>query len=115
NPEKYAIVVPDFSDPAVVYDIEKELVGTYVTVDPLERYVSTLDQAALRDPMDIHRYRKGEEFIIGGQLTEVKLLVTKKGRNPGQEMAKITVEWNEADFPIVVFPKVWREVASLLK
>ena len=84
---KYEIPVPDFDDPAVVYEIEKRLVGTYVTVDPMARYVGTLDAAAIRDPLDMVSIPFGDRFIVGGQLTEIRPLVTKKGRNPGREMA----------------------------
>jgi DNA polymerase III subunit alpha len=115
RPEQYAIDIPDFSDPKVVYELEKKLVGTFVTVDPMERYVETLDRTAISDPYDVSRFARGDTFIIGGQLTAVRPTVTKKGKTPGASMAHITVSWNEADFRIVCFPETWRSAKTLLQ
>lgn len=112
---EYQIARPDFSDPEVVYAIEKELVGTYVTVDPMGRYVDLLDKAAIREPTDVLPFARNQRFVIGGQVTGIRPTVTKKGRSPGAEMAHITVTWNEADFRIVVFPDAWAGTKNLLR
>jgi DNA polymerase III subunit alpha len=112
--KKYAVERPDFTDSKVVYEIEKELVGTYVTVDPLHRYLKVIDGCGLRDPIEVNAFAPKTEFIIAGQLTAIRPTVTKKGRNPGQEMAHITVVWNESDFRIVVFPEAWNRTKRLL-
>lgn len=112
--KKYALDRPDFTNTKVVYEIEKELVGTYVTVDPLHRYLKALDGSVLGDPIQVNSFEPKSEFLIGGQLSAVRTTVTKKGRNPGQEMAHITVTWNEADFRIVVFPEAWMRSKRML-
>jgi DNA polymerase-3 subunit alpha len=112
---KYALDRPDFDDLKVVYQIEKELVGSYVTVDPLARYLATLDACSIRDPRDVNKFKVKEEFIIGGLLTAIRPTTTKKGRNPGQAMAHITVAWNEEEFRIVVFPEAWARTKVLLE
>jgi DNA polymerase-3 subunit alpha len=113
NPD-YQITRPDFTDPRVVYEMEKELVGNYVTVDPMERYVPLLDAKAIKEATDISGFPVGNRFCIGGQLVGVKTTVTKKGRNPGQEMAHLTVQWNEEDFRITVWPQQWASAKMLL-
>jgi len=40
--------------------------------------------------------------------------VTKKGRNPGAEMAHMTVQWDDEDFRIVIFPEVWARYKYLV-
>ncbi len=113
-PAQYAIDIPDFSDPDVVYEIEQRLVGTHVTVDPMARYLHALDSVAIREPTDMSTIPPGNEFIIGGQIAGIRPTVTKKGRNPGQDMAHILVRWNESDFRIVVFPDTWVNTKLLL-
>ena len=76
NPDKYRIPIPDFSDRQTMYQIEKHLVGTYVTVDPLERYVPALDKLALRDPLDMANYARGQQYYVGGQLTGIRPTTT---------------------------------------
>jgi DNA polymerase-3 subunit alpha len=112
---KYAIEIPDFTNADVVYEIEKELVGTYVTVDPMARYMDLLDKTAIMEPTDMVAYPKGTPFVVGGQITDITPTVTKKGRNPGSEMGHITITWNEADFRVVVFPKEWASCKFVLK
>jgi DNA polymerase-3 subunit alpha len=114
NPDKYRVPVPDFSDRETMYQIEKHLCGTYVTVDPLERYVAALDKIALRDPLDMANFTRGQTFYIGGQLTGIRPTTTKKGRNPGQEMAHLSVMWNEEEFRVVCFPEAWAATKLLL-
>jgi len=113
-PDTYRIDIPDFSDPAVVYEIEQRLVGTHVTVDPMGRYLQALDAVAIREPTDMSLIPPGNEFIIGGQIAGIRQTVTKKGQNPGQQMAMMVVRWNEADFRIVVFPDAWAGTRRLL-
>lgn len=112
---KYAIDRPNFADPKVVYEIEKELVGTYVTVDPMSRYLKALDGTVIRDPQEVNGFKVKEYFAIGGQIIAIRPTVTKKGRNPGQAMAHITVQWNEEDFRIVVFPEAYARLKILLE
>lgn len=113
--DEYRISIPDFADRKVMYEIEKLLVGTYVTVDPLERYVPALDEIAVREPLDMANYTRGQHFIVGGQLSKIRPTVTKNGFSPGQEMAHISVNWNEAEFRVVVFPEAWARSKLLLK
>jgi DNA polymerase III subunit alpha len=112
---KYAIERPDFSDPKVVYEIEKELVGTYVTVDPLARYVSTLDEHALRDPFDMYAIAPKTKFIVGGQLIDIRPTVTKKGKTPGAQMAHLVIDWNDAEFKVVAFPEAWARTKKIFE
>lgn len=111
---KYTIEVPDFSDPKVVYEIEKELVGTYVTVDPMGKYLPVLDKVALRDPSEMYDIVIKNYFVIGGEITTITPTVTKKGRSPGQQMAHMSVSWNDADFRVVIFPEAWKRTKDLL-
>lgn len=114
NPEKYRIEIPDFDDHEVLYNIEKTLIGTFVTVDPMERYLPLM-QNVISDPLEILQKEKGEEFYIGGQVATVSPTVTKRGKNPGAHMAHITVSWNDAEFRVVSFPDTWPGAKSLLR
>jgi len=69
---------------------EHELLGTMVSIDPLADYIGLIEEE--------HNYPgekkmfKGEKAMIGGMISQVKTMVTKKGKNPGAEMCQLWVE-----------------------
>ena len=115
KPGEFLIEVPDFNDPSVIQRIEEELLGNFVTVDPLAPYIKVIEVNAISHPLDMAGKAVGEIFTIGGLLTKAKLHIIAKGRSQGQEMAFLNISWNEEDFDVVVFPQKWREIKGLAK
>jgi DNA polymerase-3 subunit alpha len=115
KPEEWALEIPDFGDDEVVYQIEEELVGTYVTVDPMARYIKALDAVAIRHPEEMNNYGVGDVFVVGGQVTKIKEHTIAKGRTKGSTMAFLEVTWNEENFEVVAFPESWKQVTALIK
>lgn len=109
------IEIPDFSNPKVVYEIERELVGNYITVDPMEPYLEAIDAVSIEDPAEIDSFEHKAQFVVGGQLVAVKTINIKKaGRNHGREMAFLTIQHNEMNFEVTVFPETWSACKLLL-
>ena len=108
--------VPDFADEAVVYQIEQELVGNYVTIDPMMKYLGALEAVnALRSPLDIEDVEQGGEFTIGGQVSKLRVhTIQKAGRYKGKTMAFITVNWNDEEFEVTAFPDTWASTKLIL-
>lgn len=108
--------VPDFTDEAVVYAIEQELVGNYVTIDPMMRYIPALEAVqALRSPLELEDVEQGAEFIIGGQISKLRVhTIQKEGRYKGKHMAFITVNWNDEEFEVTAFPEVWASTKLIM-
>ena len=108
--------VPDFTDDSVVYQIEQELVGNYVTIDPMMRYVNALESVgALRSPLEIEDVEPGAEFTVGGQVTKLRVhTIQKAGRYKGKTMAFITVNWNDEEFEVTAFPDTWASTKLLI-
>ena len=109
--------VPDFTDDEVVYAIEQELVGNYVTIDPMMRYLDALEAShAIRTPADMDEMEPGTVFVIGGQLTKIRPhVIQKAGKYKGKTMAFLTVFWNEEEFEVTAFPEVWDSTKILLR
>ena len=103
--------IPDFEDERVVYEIEKELVGNYITVDPMFRYASMIDGICIAEPGLVGGFAEKEILYIGGRLSKVRPHTTKKG----QPMAFAEVEWNDATFEICIFPWAWSRYKILLR
>lgn len=114
--ESYYIKKPEefpfwnFNDPKVVYEIEKELVGSFVTQDPMAAYVKMIDNVCIKDPDDIEAHQIGQVFNIGGQITKIK---KHKARNG--EMAFIEITWNDKVYPVTVFADTYKKYQLFLK
>ena len=76
---------------------EKELLGTMVSIDPLADYLELIEEE--HNFPGERRMFQGERAMIGGMISNVKELVTKKGKTPGKEMCQLWVELpiNEVD------------------
>lgn len=111
---QYAVDIPDFDDEVTLYHIETQLVGTYLTRDPMEKYDAAIREKAV-STLDAERdITKGMVYFVGGELKEIRPTVTKRGQNPGQEMAQLKVRNGDEEFGVVAFPEAWRRCKSLL-
>jgi DNA polymerase-3 subunit alpha len=100
----------DFSDEKYLIGMETELLGTYVSVDPMARWSSMIEGECVSHPTDIDDHQTGARFTIGGELTKVK---THKQRN-GKEMAFLSIRWLEEDFEVVAFGDAWESNKRML-
>lgn len=103
-------VIPDFQDAAVIQAIELEIVGNYITEDPLDKYRDAIDSRCLKDPDQIDDLNEGEVIEIGGVLARVHEHNAKNGL-----MAFLEVEWEAQKFSVVCFADSYRDNKSLLQ
>ena len=103
--------IPDFDDLNVISEIEKELVGNFITADPMAKYLNMIENLCVLSPEDYKAVGRGKKFYVGGQLTKVKPHKTKKG----DAMAFMTVTWGEEDFEVMAFPEAWSAYRSVLE
>jgi hypothetical protein len=55
-----------------------------------------------------------QDCIFAVEVKNVKELVTKRGKNPGQAMAQLTVEDHSGSLQMTAFPNIWEEYSGLL-
>jgi DNA polymerase III alpha subunit len=105
--------------------------GSLVTINPLQGYTELIRKETTFAGEDY--MITGEKVIVGGLLSQIKPLVTKKGKNPGQKMAQIVLDLPEDDnlfieesneegevinvssLQVVVFPSVYKAVQDKLE
>lgn len=114
GPSKWIIEIPDFSDERVIIALEEELVGNYVTIDPMYKFIDMIETHCVQRVIDIKEMRKGTTVAIGGQITKVKEHVIAKGEQKGQKMAFVAVTWGDEEFDITVFADTWATSKSYL-
>lgn len=101
----------DFDSEKVVYEIEKELVGTWITRDPMSVYVRMIENVCIQSPDEIENKTVGEAFAVGGQITKLKKHTTKRGK----PMAFMEITWNDEVYSVTVFPEAWEQCNLFLK
>ncbi len=103
--------IPEFSDKELL-QMEKELLGLYVSGHPLQGVAAQLRQYCSVQVAGLSsEYRDGDEVSVGGLIASLRKVTTKAS---GQPMAFFTLEDLTGSIEIVAFPKVYEETASLI-
>jgi DNA polymerase-3 subunit alpha len=90
---------------------EKEVLGFYITGHPLTRYEEDIKRYANTNTLDIVEFNDGAEIKIGGMVSSIKEINTRKG----DRMARVTLEDLKGFIEIVVFPDIYKETSFFLK
>ena len=91
---------------------EKELIGFFISGHPLARHEWVLDRFALTRMKDIHTLAPGTRTRVGGMVTEVRKLFTKKDQKP---MATFRIEGLEGSITAIIFPGPFEQYGPLLE
>jgi DNA polymerase-3 subunit alpha len=89
---------------------EKESLGFYVSGHPLDRYEATIEKFSNTTAETIGELNDGAPARIGGLLSAIKVLRTKKG----DLMAFVTISDLHGSVETVVFPEAYAKAADLL-
>jgi DNA polymerase-3 subunit alpha len=88
-------------------DSESSLLGAAITCSKLDTYDISMTNANCKE---LKSSTMTQNIIIAGEVTGVNVVKTKKGKNPGQEMAFTTIEDNTGIVDsVVLFPEKWLE------
>ncbi len=105
----------------VVAEREQALLGIAMTVSPVKSYnMDNADTTCLEllnvpfVPIPYNSKKKPKVYHIACNIKSVRQIKTKKGKNPGQDMAFCTVADDKAELSTVVFPEAWSESKSVL-
>ncbi len=89
---------------------EKELLGLYVSGNPLEPFKEKLDQHAIKISKIKAEPKEGVSVTVGGTIEEVKIIKTKKG----DDMAFLKIADMTESIEAVVFPKLFASHRGIL-
>jgi len=103
--------IPDFNDDVVVGRIEKALVGSYITKNPIEKFSEVIEESCVQSAGELEELMPNEIVNIGGLVSRVK---THRDRRGG-EMAWITLEWRGELFEITAFSDKFSSVKLFLE
>jgi DNA polymerase-3 subunit alpha len=93
---------------------EKEVLGFYVTSNPLSHHAETIDIYSTRNTSELARANGERQTVIGGMIGKIRYNITKSGRNAGSKMAVFTLEDLQGQVEVVVFPEVLNRYGNIL-
>lgn len=88
---------------------ERDLLGLYLSSHPLENYTNILTETSLAIS-NLTANMDGTMVAIGGLITNIRQITTKRGA----QMAFVKISDQESEIEVIVFPKLYSEVAGLL-
>jgi len=91
-----------------VLESEKDELGIYVTEHPVSGIWDTLKSRVDCEIIDLQEYPAGSAARVGGMITSVKTLMTKKN----EKMYKLTLEDISSDIEIIIFPRDAKKIRS---
>ena len=93
--------------------LERELLGFYISSNPLNRYKKILDEYCSTNIDNIlSREFKRTTLKLGGIITDIKTIKTKR---KGEKMASMSLEDFTGKIEVVVFPKLYLEKENLIQ
>ncbi|PYV37274.1 MAG: hypothetical protein DMG06_28535 [Acidobacteria bacterium] len=96
---------------AQLLSYEKETLGFYITGHPLSKFAKDLKDFSNANTETIHEIESGTEISLGGIVSALKFLKTKKG----DRMAVIQLEDLTGTIEAVIFPEPFQRCQHLLK
>lgn len=83
---------------------EKELMGLYITANPLKQVEKQLDGKVSHTLAAINEDMVGARVTVGGMITAMRKIFTKANNS---EMAFVTISDGTASLEVIVFPKTY--------
>jgi DNA polymerase-3 subunit alpha len=93
---------------------EKEVLGFYVTSNPLSHYAETIALYSTHNSSQIEEGAQNRQIVIGGMVAKIRYNLTKTGRNAGSKMAVFTLEDLQGQVEVVMFPEVLKKFGAAL-
>jgi DNA polymerase-3 subunit alpha len=93
---------------------EKAVLGFYITKHPLAKHERLLDACGTATTADLTRFKDGDEVIVGGLVTGVRMVTTRTGRNAGKPIGIVTLEDLAGKVEAVVFSEELTRYRPLL-
>jgi DNA polymerase-3 subunit alpha len=101
--------IPEW-DEVMVLQLEKEMLGLYISSHPLKKHMSVLRRYGTPGMLELSDFGEGRIVNVGGILSQVKYHITAKGK----KMAFLTVDLVEGPVEVTVFTNTYEQYYEML-
>ena len=98
-------------DPREKLEWERELLGLYLSDNPLKAYLSALRKKVTHYTGQLKETEHQSQVVVGGIISAYRTTMTKTGN----EMAFATLEDIQGTVELVIFPKIWQKSKELIR
>jgi len=98
-------------DPREKLEWERELLGLYLSDNPLNAYLPALRSMVTHFSGQLKEAEHRSQVVVGGMASTYRTTMTKKG----QEMAFAVLEDIQGTVELVIFPKAWQKSKELIR
>jgi DNA polymerase-3 subunit alpha len=102
---------PAGASPRQYLQWEKELLGIYLSEHPLTRHLADLSQVVTHTSAELAEASSGQEVVVAGEVTTVRPYQTRSGK----PMGFVTLEDLQGTMELVVFTRLWNEIAGWIE
>jgi DNA polymerase-3 subunit alpha len=102
---------PAGAPPRQYLEWEKELLGIYLSEHPLTRHLADLSEVVTHTSSDLGEAQNGQEVVVAGEVTAVRPYQTRSGK----PMGFVTLEDLHGKIELVVFTRLWNEIAGWIE
>ena len=95
--------------------LEKAALGFYATHHPLDLHRDLLRRLSNATLEEVAGLAADMEVYVGAIITGLRIVRTRKGRNPGQKMAILTLDDGSAKIEAVAFSDVYESLQEILE
>ncbi|OEH84476.1 DNA polymerase III subunit alpha [Desulfuribacillus stibiiarsenatis] len=110
EPEPQLPVVPEFSKDELL-EMERELLGLYISGHPLEKYREMLQDLTITRISELQEVEDHSQHMIVGMIHSKQQIMTKRG----QLMGFLVLEDLTATVEVVVFSELYKDCAHMLE
>ncbi|MBU0756359.1 MAG: DNA polymerase III subunit alpha, partial [Planctomycetes bacterium] len=94
---------------------EKEAIGFFLSSDPLKKYAPLMPFLAPHKISELNGLEDGTTITLGGMVSDLKVRVSKSGRNAGKKLALFRIRTLGGNVSSVIFVKEYEIFKELLE
>jgi len=103
--------IPEFSEEEI-FEMERKIIGFLISKNPFSQYKEIIEKKISKNIGDILDDDIGKSLVLAGIISGKKVIKTKKNN---QEMAILTVYDQTETIEVIVFPKTYFKLKSILQ